>query len=162
MYYGSADGLAPGITANWAGPHVLPGLSRQYDPRYNVNWARPDLGAPIFTKSPFLWHTSYFFPICPVIISSLGRHIAQPSWRHSSSSLSFTKWLDSVVKAARYMHAPGSNPRQVTISQTIFCDSFCHELDWVFQNVWSVLFINGYLVEIASALDIHCTISALP
>ena len=29
------------------------------------------------------------------------------------SSLNFTNWLDSVVKAVRYMHASGSNPEQV-------------------------------------------------
>ena len=29
------------------------------------------------------------------------------------SSFNFTNWLDSVVKAVRYMHAPGSNPKQV-------------------------------------------------
>ena len=27
VYYGSADGLAQGITTNWARPHVLPGLN---------------------------------------------------------------------------------------------------------------------------------------
>ena len=87
VYYESADGLAQGITTNWARPHT-PRL--EYDPGYNVNWAGTDLGILIFTNSPFLWHTLYFFPLCLVIISSPGKHMAQPSWHHSSSSLSFT------------------------------------------------------------------------
>ena len=76
----------------------------KYDPGYNDNWVGPDLGTLMCTNSPFLWHTLHFFLLCPVIISSPGKHMAQPSWQHSSSSLSFTNWLDSVVKAARYMH----------------------------------------------------------
>ena len=83
----------------------------KYDARYNVNWAGPDLGTLIFTNSPFLWHTLHLFPLCPFIISSPGKHMAWPSCHHSSSSLSFTNWLNSVVKAGRYMHALGSNSR---------------------------------------------------
>ena len=38
-----------------------------------------------------------------------------PLWvSFTISSFNSTNWLDSVVKAAKYMHALGSNPRQVT------------------------------------------------
>ena len=89
VYYGSADGLAPGVTTNWPGPMCSQAKLNSMT-RYDVNWARPDLGTLIFTNSPFLCHTLHFFPICPVIISSLGKCMAWPSCHQSSSFLSFT------------------------------------------------------------------------
>ena len=98
------------------------------------NWAMGYEGVDctlICTYSPFLWHTLHFFPLCLIIISSLGKHMAWPSWHHSSSSLSFTNWLDSVVKAARYMHVPGSNSRQVISPLWLFTISGLNFTNWL-------------------------------
>ena len=53
---------------------------------------------------------------CDCLLPFLALTLDKSSVRYESFtiySFNFTNWLDSVVKALRYMHAPGWNPKQV-------------------------------------------------